>query len=180
MRLYSGNGVSCEGTWLTFPSTLFATDLYHLTAAGAARSIILATHQLRSLDLWAAGEEGLPFPDDHRFGTPLVAIRLHHVYDRWELEQVLLDFAVKSGLIDSRTVVFFPGIAESAAESGRWKTWCLSHGVRAEWSDGQLERGWRSDDDGSLIDERSDFASWVDRRVEAGMQRSVSNGSGGV
>ena len=154
LRLFSSDILLHDHDFLTYPSPLFAADLHHLSLYRDALSLLLATHQLRSLNYFA--KEGLPVPNDHRFGTPLVAIRLR-TYASWGVGQELLESGVKSGLIDSGTVVFFPDIAESAAESGRWKTWCVSHGMRVEWKDGALERDWCSDD--SRIDEHRDFAS---------------------
>ena len=75
-----------------------------------------------------------------------------------------LETMLAAGLVDSRTVVLLPRMEESIAAAVGLKEWCRSYGMRLEWGDGELERGWREADSGYLV--HREFARWVDGIAE--------------
>lgn len=163
LRLFSVDSTTFDAP-LTCPSTLFAADLRHLYFAKDQLPLLLATRRLRSLT-YHAHDHRLSFPNDHCFETPLLAIRLHTNFTS-EWEQGLLEFAVRSGLINTGTIVFFAEMFESDGELNGTKQWCHSNGMRVEWFDGELETRWRDAADVWTGGNR-EFTRWVDRRVEA-------------
>ena len=152
---------------LTYPSTRYAAALHHLSLTFADDDVLpllLSTHHLRSLDL--SFFESLVFPSNFRFAIPLIAFRLNMVFGRDALGFILgeLETMLAVELIDTKTVVILPGLAESDAAGIALKAWCQSRGIRLEWSDGELERGWCEVDSGYRV--HREFARWVDGIAE--------------
>lgn len=149
---------------LTFPSTLYAANLHHLRMAESdvgVLPLLLATRELRSLEFGLSGP--LPFPKHHRFASPLIAIRIRSVCES-EVMQEFLDDALESGLIDRATVISFPEFEMSSGKE-RWTQdgWWKARGMKAEWSDGDLEKSWASE----MMDFEGcrRYTRWVDRVV---------------
>ena len=105
---------------------------------------------------------------DSQFDTPpLVALRLR--FRSTAPVAVLVDTLramYTTNLIDSSTDVFLPDIVEtnSIAGSGDLRDWSESVGVRVEYADGDLERGWAGREFGGK-DDFSEFVDWVNKEV---------------
>lgn len=113
----------------------------------------------------------LSFPKEHRFEVALVALRIMECIDVSPHAEDLQN-AFDAGLIDRETVFFFG--REEPAEDGEYydqhyegneaKEWCNTHGLRVEWSDGDLLEKWR---EGRMEGKGSDdFVSWADEVAE--------------
>lgn len=151
--------------WGVFRSaSLYPTDLHHLLINDDVLSVLpppsSGTRQLRSLTQYVY--TNISVPNDIRFETPLVALCLMPL--NVHRGEVFLEQALKAGLIDRKTVVFFPGVSEGDAKTNvERKEWFRSHNIRVEWKDGDLERNWA----GATYDEKyRSFTRWVDRIVE--------------
>lgn len=168
LRLLSVSGH--QQPTLLAPSTAFAASLQHLSPARTTEvlPLLLATTQLRSFDHFM--QHRIEIPSSSSFTAPLVAIRLHFIYSVGMEDAVLafLDDALAAGLIDTKTVLFFPEFDKSHQIAFVAQYWCASRGgLRVEWKDGELETSWRGrirrDDRGS--ENYRMFTSWVDARA---------------
>ena len=99
----------------------------------------------------------------------MIAFRIHDCGDLITAAFTLSELETMRavGLVDSRTVVSLPHMDESNAAGAGLKEWCRSHGVRMEWADGELERGWREVNSGYRV--HREFARWVDGIAEERM-----------
>lgn len=165
LRLFHADGIDLFRNFRHRIPSLDATALHHLRLIRMDEELpllLLATRQLRSLECDA--ETKLSVPDEYRFESALVAIRIQGYSDEsGELAEELLEEALESGLIDRETVVFFAEFSESQGDANGLRKWCQSHDMRVEWEYGALQHGWQL---GWDYDIHRKFARWVDRLAE--------------